>query len=408
MSTVTDMPLPREAPRPTVLLAVAAACVVLPMVLLAVGPFSHNRGQRALLGLAGCAVAALLRRWPLPVLAAATLAVTLVVGASGEGLLALNFVLAVAAYGAASRLPRRVAIGAGLGAGFVISLALLRALATVRGAPVSFDAVEVYLPLAAGWMVGDAVAARRRYLAGLAEQAAREAAAESARARLEVREERVRIARELHDVVAHTLAVITIQAGVGRRLMERRPDKALAALASIEEIGRTAQGELHVVLDLLRDEAAEPGRLVPAPRLVDVKELVDNVVASGTAVELRVMGTDQPLSPAIELSVYRLVQEALTNVVKHAPGARATVEVAFGRDEVRVQVADTGPAAATANSGNEGQDAGGAGTRTRPGSGHGLVGMRERVSAFGGSLTTGPLPGGGYGVDARLPLVDAT
>ena len=202
--------------------------------------------------------------------------------------------------------------------------------------------MEGFLPLVAGWFIGDSVAARRRYLAGLAEQAERERAAEAERARQEVREERVRIARELHDVVAHTLAVITVQAGVGRRLMAKRPEEASTALESIETIGRTAQDELRVVLGLLRDEENRTAALAPAPRLVDVKELVETVRASGTPVDLHMSGTDRPLSPALELSVYRVVQEALTNVVKHAPGARATVDLAVSDREIRLDVTDDG------------------------------------------------------------------
>ena len=202
-----------------------------------------------------------------------------------------------------------------------------------------------FLPLAAGWFIGDSVAARRRYLAGLAEQAERERAAEAERARQEVREERVRIARELHDVVAHTLAVITVQAGVGRRLMAKRPEQAGTALESIEMIGRTAQDELRVVLGLLRDEDAGAAALAPAPRLADLKELVDTVRASGTPVELRTSGTDRQLSPALELTLYRVVQEALTNVVRHAPRARATVDLTVSAAQVRLEVADDGGSA---------------------------------------------------------------
>ena len=203
-------------------------------------------------------------------------------------------------------------------------------------------AIEGLVPLGAAWFVGDAVAARRRYQAGLLEQAAREQAAEAERARQQIREERVRIAQELHDVVAHTLAVITVQAGVGRRLMARRPEEASHALESIEEIGRTAQEELRIVLDLLREEGDSAAELSPAPRLVDLKELVETVRASGTDVELRITSTDRQLSPALELSLYRVVQEALTNVVRHAPGAAATVELAISDDEVRVEVVDNG------------------------------------------------------------------
>ncbi len=152
----------------------------------------------------------------------------------------------------------------------------------------------------------------------------------------------MRIARELHDVVAHTLAVITVQAGVGRRLMARRPEEAGAALESIETIGRTAQEELRVVLGLLRDEETGTAALAPAPRLVDIKELVETVRASGTPVDLRMSGMDRPLSAALELSLYRVVQEALTNVVKHAPGARVAVDLAVTDREIRIDVVDDG------------------------------------------------------------------
>ena len=179
-------------------------------------------------------------------------------------------------------------------------------------------------------------------MAGLAEQAERERAAEAECARQEVREERVRIARELHDVVAHTLTVITVQAGVGRRLMAKRPEEAGAALESIEMIGRTAQDELRVVLGLLRDEEAGAAALTPAPRLADLKELADTVRASGTPVELRTSGTDRQLSRALELTLYRVVQEALTNVVRHAPQARATVDVTVSAAQVRLEVTDDG------------------------------------------------------------------
>src|SRR6202034_3278607 len=167
------------------------------------------------------------------------------------------------------------------------------------------EAAEASRRRVGGCFSGDSVAARRRYLAGLAEQARNEQAAEAERARHQVREERVRIARELHDVVAHTLAVITVQAGVGRRLMARRPEEASTALESIETIGRTAQEELRVVLGLLREEENRTASLTPAPRLLDIKDLVETVRASGTPVDLHMSGTDRPLSLALELTVYR-------------------------------------------------------------------------------------------------------
>ena len=197
------------------------------------------------------------------------------------------------------------------------------------------EAAYIFVPLAGAWFIADSVAARRRYQAGLAAQAERERAAE-------VREERVRIAREMHDVVAHALTVITVQAGVGRCLAGRRPEEASAAFGSIETISRTAQDELRVVLGLLRDGEAGSAPLAPAPRLIDVKDLADMARASGISVELRVEGTDRRLSPSLELSVYRVVQEALTNVVKHAPGARAAVELAVSAGKVRLDVRDDG------------------------------------------------------------------
>ena len=263
------------------------------------------------------------------------------------------------------------------------------------------EAFDALLPLAAAWFIGDSVAARRRYQAGLAEQGERERAAEAELARQQVREERVRIARELHDVVAHTLAVITVQAGVGRRLMGRRPEEASTALESIETIGRTAQEELRVVLGLLRDEETRTAALAPAPGLVDVKELVETVRAAGTQVDLHMSGTDRRLSPALELSVYRVVQEALTNVVKHAPGARATVDLVVSADQVRLGVTDDG--------GPAGHPAGNDSPARWPGhgTGHGIVGMRERIGAFGGWLVAEPTADRGFRVIAEVPIEGA-
>ena len=312
----------------------------------------------------------------------------------------MSVVLGVSGYTVAAGVPRRLSIRAALAAAAIVGAALLYAETTKGPAPVGAGAVVGFLPLAAGWFIGDSVAARRRYMAGLAEQAERERAAEAECARQEVREERVRIARELHDVVAHTLTVITVQAGVGRRLMAKRPEEAGAALESIEMIGRTAQDELRVVLGLLRDEEAGVASLTPAPRLADLKELADTVRASGTPVELRTSGTDRQLSQALEITLYRVVQEALTNAVRHAPQARATVDLTVS--------AALGPArgdrrrriSARRHSTAAGQERPGI-----PGPGHGIVGMRERIGAFGGWLVAEPL-GGGFRVLAEVPIED--
>jgi signal transduction histidine kinase len=353
---------------------------------------AHGRGPGPDLALLPCVpLAVLARRWPLRVLGLAT-ALAAVQMASGSSSLALSLMLGVTGYIVAAGLPRRSSIRAVVTAAAALGAALVFAAITRGSTPLAADGVVDFLPLAAAWFIGDSVAARRRYVAGLAEQAERERAAEAERARQGVREERVRIARELHDVIAHTLTVITVQAGVGRRLMARRPEEAGIALESIELIGRTAQDELRVVLGLLRGEEAEAAALAPAPRLADLKELADTVHASGTPVELRASGTGRPLSPALELTVYRVVQEALTNVVRHAPGARATVDVALSAAEIRIEVSD------------DGGGSGGAPARpVIPGTGHGIVGMRERIGAFGGWLVAEPLAGGGFHVLAEVP-----
>jgi signal transduction histidine kinase len=365
------------------------------LLALAAGPNHDYRGQRLVLAWGACASILLLRRWPLPVLAAAAGANVLVI-AVGNVLLPFVIVLGLASYLAASRVPRRVSIPAAGAIAAALGGALLYATFTASHADLAGEAVEGFLPLVAGWFTGDSVAARRRYLAGLAEQAERERAAEAERAYQQVQQERVRIARELHDVVAHTLAVITVQAGVGRRLMAKRPEEARNALESIETVGRTAQEELRVVLGLLRDEDSRTAVLAPAPRLVDVKDLIETVRASGTPVDLQMSGTDRPLSPALELSVYRVLQEALTNVVKHAPGARAAVQLTVYDNVISLDVTDDGgPAVRPAES-------------ERPsGPGHGIVGMRERIAAFGGWLHAEPLAGRGFRVTAQVPIEGA-
>ena len=376
-----------------------AACTSLTALTLVLGTHPGERGQRFALALLACGPILLLRRWPLPALAAVT-AATATAMAQGGVTLPLGIMLGLTAYLTASRLPRRKSLGVSVATVAALGSALAYAAFANAHAPIGLEAIEGIWPVVAAWVVGDAVATRRRYLTGLAEQAERKQAAEAERAerkraaeaeraRQEVREERVRIARELHDVVAHTLTVMTVQAGVGRRLMGKRPEEAGSALASIEAIGRTAQEELRVVLGLLREEDVEAASLAPAPRLVDLKDLVETVRDSGTPVDLRTSGTDRMLSPSLELSIYRVVQEALTNVVKHAPGASASVDVAVTQSEIRVEIAN---------------EAGAPGAEVHRGPGHGIVGMRERVGAFGGWLVAEPRPGRGFVVLARIPL----
>jgi signal transduction histidine kinase len=366
------------------------------LVLAATQPHKIAGGQAFDLAVAvlACLPIILLRRWPLPLFAVAAL-VGGVETALGAASLPLGGVLGLAMYFVAVRLRWRTSACAVVAALVALCGGLLySALATERGL-VGPEALDGAVPLIAAWFIGVSVATRRRYLTGLARQEERERAAELERAHQEVREERIRIARDLHDIVAHSLGVMTVQAGVGRRLLAKRPEEIEGTLESIEMVGRTAQEELRVVLGLLRDGEPETASLAPAPRLADLKELAERVRAAGTPVELCTSGVGRTLSLALELSIYRVVQEALTNVVKHAPGARSTVLVELSADSVRVEVTDDGRSTVSF----PGADS--------PGGRHGIIGMRERLGAFGGSLTTEFLPGGGFRVLGRVPLQGA-
>jgi signal transduction histidine kinase len=186
---------------------------------------------------------------------------------------------------------------------------------------------------------------------------------------------------------------MTVQAGVARRV--QRPEEARGVLESIETTGHVAQGELRLIVRLLRDDEQEEPGLTPAPDLGGVPALAEEVGAAGVPVELRVSGTKPAVSPALELSLYRVIQEALTNAVKHAAGARTTIDLAYGPREIRVEVVN-------------GRPAGTAGRAVPPArgtsGGHGILGMRERVSAFGGTLVAGPVEGAGFRVSVRVPV----
>jgi signal transduction histidine kinase len=362
------------------MLAPATGAIMLTMV------DSSGAWGRLVIPLLACVPVIALRRWPLPVLGAVTVAAG-VVAASGSASLPFGVLLGLATYFSALALPRRRSIVLAAAVAAALGAALVYSAWGFTHPQIPAEIVENFIPLAGAWFIADSVAARRRYQAGLAAQAERERAAG-------VREERVRIAREMHDVVAHALSVITVQAGVGRCLAGQRPQEASAALESIETVSRTAQDELRVMLGLLRDGEAGTPPLAPVPRLTDVRDLADTVRASGIAVELRMEGTDRGLSPSLELSVYRVMQEALTNVVKHAPGARAVAELTVSAGKVRLDVRDDGGP--------------GGGARAGLGTGHGITGMRERVGAFGGWLVAGPVSGGGFQVTAEVPAERGT
>jgi signal transduction histidine kinase len=285
----------------------------------------------------------------------------------------------VAVYTAGAYLPLRDS---------VVALALAAACIGVSTAGSSTnghsDLAFTLVVVGAGWLVGRGMHGRVTQTTELAERTRRlelEAAAERAAA---VAEERRRIARDLHDVIAHSVSVMVVQAGAAEDVYERDPARVLEPIRAVQETGRAALVEMTRLLGLLREDGAEIG-LEPQPRLEELPELVEQTRAAGVAVDLAVEGTPRPLPVGIELSLYRVAQEALTNVRKHAAGSRASVTLRYGDADVELRVENEEGRPSAVHSG-----------------GHGLVGMRERVAVFGGRLEAGPGPGG-FRVVAVLP-----
>jgi signal transduction histidine kinase len=248
------------------------------------------------------------------------------------------------------------------------------------------------LIIGAAWLLGHFAHNYRAYAARLEERTAELEQAREELARRAVAEERLRLARELHDVVAHAISVIAVQSGVGAHVAKTQPEEAAKALAAIEATSRAALTELRRLLGVLRQEGEPQGDLAPVPGLADLDGLLAEVARAGLAVRLQVEGRPAPLPAGVDLSAYRIVQEALTNVVKHAGPARAQITIRYRDHDLLVEVTDDGRGAVTLASDG----------RARVG--HGLIGMRERVQVFGGDLETGPRPGGGFRVAARLPF----
>ena len=245
--------------------------------------------------------------------------------------------------------------------------------------------------VAIAWLIGDNLRTRRAYLAQLEERAARlehEREQQATRATLE---ERARIARELHDVIAHNVSVMVVQASAGEDVFDSDPVRAREALAAVASTGRDALGELRRLLGAIRPGDQEALSYAPQPAIDGLGGLVEQVRDTGLAVELSVDGEVQDLPEATSLCAYRIVQEALTNTLKHAAATRAQIRLRCDPDELTVRVSDNGrgttDAAANSSVG-----------------GHGLIGMRERVALFGGEMHAGPSADGGYCVTARLPV----
>ena len=309
--------------------------------------------------------------------------------------------LAIVLYLVAARCPRTIAI-----AGLAVSLWLLAAQALIlhwTGLGPG-DAIGSALTLIIVWMTGVAVQQRRAYAARLREQVARAA----------VTEERLRIARELHDVVAHSMTVVAVQAGFGEYVFEQDPGEARAALGAIQRVTREALADMQRLLGVLRqgdpgpdnagpDAAGLPGtaragslQLTPAPGLADLDRLVATTAGAGVRVEVASVGGCPDISAAVDQSAFRIVQEALTNVVKHSGAEYCRVTVGCDDGHLSVEITDPGGNGRTAAATN--------GTGQASGTGHGIIGMRERVSLCGGEFTAGPMPGQGFRVAARFPL----
>ncbi|SBT42030.1 sensor histidine kinase [Micromonospora auratinigra] len=339
-----------------------------------------------------CAAPVVARRvapWPAVGAAVASLAVLVPLGHSPatQGLAFVVLTYTMAAYR-----PARPAAAAALliWLPVVVANLLVPPAGAVEIGP-AYLVLNNVLIAAVAYAVGRAVRARRQSTRMLRERARIAEATQRSLAEQAVADERRRIARELHDVVAHQVSVMGVLATGARRVLRRDPDAADEAMATVEETGRATLRELRRLLDVLRTDAEPAAELAPQPGLTGVEALVEQVREAGLAVTLRVDGGPAPVQEGVALAVYRVVQEALTNALKHAGPATALVRLTWTADALAVEVTDTGRGPAPAAD------------RV----GHGLVGMRERVALYGGVLRTGPRPGGGFRVYARIPLDDS-
>ena len=301
------------------------------------------------------------RRNPLPVLAIETAAAVVAI-AFGHAGIYVGVIFAV--YTVAALTNRRVSVQATLVAAVVLTVPLLR-----HGKWRPTELIGPVLLLGIAWFAGETARLRKHD----AQEQLRQAAAE----------ERARITRELHDVVTHNVSVMVVQAAAAGEVFESRPEQSRAAISEVEETGRRALNELR---RLLGSVAGDEGGVLPQPSLERLDELVDRVRAAGLSVELLREGDPERLPEGIELSAYRIVQESLTNTIRHAHASRVTVVIRYRPDELEVEVTDNGVGA------------------PEPSEGRGLIGMRERVALYGGELDAGGRSGGGFGVRARIPV----
>jgi len=353
-----------------------------PLVLIAIGKDGATSHRLELLVYLLVASLPLLWRHRYPVAVfAVTAAVAVVSGYGPAYVLQMGFAL----YSVAVRRDRTTAVVLGLVAvgAQLLAIGLHGEHGSLRFETVLSRVLFVGFALAAGFYVST----RYAYIEGLRDRAARAERERELLASTAVAEERVRIARELHDVVAHNVSLMVVQAQAANALTH--DERQQTALEQIASLGRQGLTEMHRMLGVLRAGEQEPeAELAPQPGVADVEQLVTQARDAGLAVDLRMDGEPRALPPGADLSAYRIVQEALTNVIKHAGNARAEVSIRYGPSALELNVTDDGP----------GPSQNGVG-------GHGLVGMRERVALFGGELVTGTGPGGrGYSLRALLPF----
>lgn len=330
---------------------------------------------------------ALRRRYPLSVLAVVAVASGVYSWLPHPPALTLIAVL-IALYTVGTRYPREELALATVVAAAITLPASLPAFGTTFWVG---ELVRVAALLAAAALLGDATRNRRAYVAEVEHRALEAERTREEEARRRVDEERLRIARELHDITAHSLSIIAVQSGMAKHVIRKNPEQATSALEAISDTSRSALNELRSVIGVLRgvDEAGGVP-LAPAPSLSRLEDLTRPLEEAGLAVEAQVTGDLGRLPSVVDASAYRIVQEAFTNVMRHAGASRVEVRVEAGEDEVRITVRDDGRGAPE-------------GTAAPP-EGHGIPGMRERALALGGTFRAAPIRGGGFEVGARLPL----
>jgi signal transduction histidine kinase len=351
-------------------------------------------GPAVVAWLAGAAAGlplAVRRRWPLPVLAFVVVAAAIATaaGAVGLGVISMTwFPVALALYTAAAAVGRMAAaltlVGCLAAPSVTIPWLYLRTGVTSADAPHSevplrwqFELGVVVVVLAVAWATGRLIRWRRALQADSARRLARDAVAD----------ERLRIARELHDIVGHSLSLIAVKATVANHLAEAGPADTRAAMLTIEKTSRSALTEIRRLLDVLRTDDDPTTELAPSPGTTDLHELVERLRSTGLAIDLELTGTEE-LQTAVGLTVYRIVQESLTNVIKHADASRCQVTVRAGHGTVHIEVTDDGR---------------GRQPPRRYRGGQGLIGMRERVTMYGGRISTDTRPEGGFQVVAAIP-----